>query len=118
LNAGPTVGASAGSAPRTDIQRRNCPVRDSSVEGGQGAIDDGASLLADVRRGFDHQPRTGAQTQGADSVAVASKHRVLETPARRGKGNKARGADDPPTPAERRATMTWAQRLRGSRNLW
>ena len=34
------------------------------------------------------------------------------TPAKRGKGNKARVPDEPPTPAERRASMTWAQRLK------
>ena len=44
--------------------------------------------------------------------APNSKHRALVTPARRGKGNKARGSKDPPTPAERRASMTWAQRLK------
>jgi len=32
--------------------------------------------------------------------------------AKRGKGNKADVSDEPQTPAERRASMTWAQRLK------
>jgi hypothetical protein len=44
--------------------------------------------------------------------APNSKHRALVTPAKRGKGNKARVPDEPPTPAECRASMTWAQRLK------
>jgi hypothetical protein len=49
--------------------------------------------------------------------APNSKHRVLVTPARRGKGNKARVPDEPATPAERRASMTWAQRLKRVFNI-
>jgi hypothetical protein len=43
-----------------------------------------------------------------------SKHRVLVTPARRGKGSKPQAANEAQeqTPAERRAAMTWAQRLK------
>jgi hypothetical protein len=48
--------------------------------------------------------------------APNSKHRALVTPARRGKGNKAKGSDEP-TPAERRAAMTWAQRLKRVFNI-
>ncbi|MGA7799578.1 MAG: IS91 family transposase [Gammaproteobacteria bacterium] len=44
--------------------------------------------------------------------APNSKHRAMVTPAKRGKGNKARVPDEPPTPAERRASMSWAQRLK------
>jgi len=33
-------------------------------------------------------------------------------PAKRGKGNKAKVSGEPPTPAERRAAMTWTQRLK------
>lgn len=44
--------------------------------------------------------------------APNSKHRALVTPAKRGKGKKANASEDPPTPAERRASMTWAQRLK------
>jgi hypothetical protein len=44
--------------------------------------------------------------------APNSQHRALVTPAKRGKGNKARVPDEPPTPTERRASMTWAQRLK------
>ncbi len=44
--------------------------------------------------------------------APNSKHRALVTPAKRGKGNKTKGGDEPPTTAGRRASMTWAQRLK------
>ena len=46
--------------------------------------------------------------------APNSKHRVLITPAKRGKGKKVNTTDDSRdrTPAERRASMTWAQRLK------
>lgn len=44
--------------------------------------------------------------------APNSKHRAFVTPANRGKGNPAKVADAPSTPAERRASMTWAQRLK------
>jgi hypothetical protein len=42
-----------------------------------------------------------------------SKNRALVTPARRGKGNKVKAPDEleDQTPAERRAAMSWAQRL-------
>ncbi len=43
--------------------------------------------------------------------APNSKHRILVTPARRGKGGRiAIGQDQ--TPTERRSAMTWAQRLK------
>ncbi len=38
--------------------------------------------------------------------------RALVTPAKRGKSNKTGALDEPSTPAERRASMTWAQRLK------
>ena len=46
--------------------------------------------------------------------APNSKHRARVTPAKRGRGGQhARTADpEEPTPAERRAAMTWAQRLK------
>jgi len=45
--------------------------------------------------------------------APNSQHRALVTPAKRGRGNKRQATDEgqAPTPAERRAAMTWAQRL-------
>jgi len=49
--------------------------------------------------------------------APNSKYRALVTPARRGRGNQARVADEPPTPAQRRASMTWAQRLKRVFNM-
>ena len=46
--------------------------------------------------------------------APNSKHRASVTPAKRGKGNKPGALDEAQaqTPAERRASMTWAQRLK------
>jgi hypothetical protein len=51
--------------------------------------------------------------------APNSAHRARVTPAKRGKGNKARTADAPEatTPAERRGAMTWAQRLKRVFNI-
>jgi hypothetical protein len=51
--------------------------------------------------------------------APNSKHRASVTPAKRGKGNKPRAVDDPQerTPAERRASMSWAQRLKRVFNI-
>ncbi len=44
--------------------------------------------------------------------APNSKYRALVTPAKRGKGKRSRSSDEDSTPAERRASMTWAQRLK------
>ena len=46
--------------------------------------------------------------------APNSKHRARVTPAKRGRGGQHPTTGDPqePTPAERRAAMTWAQRLK------
>lgn len=41
-----------------------------------------------------------------DFIAPNSKQRALMTPAKRGKGKPARVANDPPPPAERRASVT------------
>ena len=51
--------------------------------------------------------------------APNSKHRVQVTPAKRGKANKTKAPDEPQdqTPAERRAAMTWAQRLKRVFNI-
>ncbi|MFA5679700.1 MAG: IS91 family transposase, partial [Pseudomonas sp.] len=51
--------------------------------------------------------------------APNSKHRASVTPAKRGKGNKPKAVDDPQerTPAERRASMSWAQRLKRVFNI-
>jgi hypothetical protein len=51
--------------------------------------------------------------------APNSAHRAQVTRAKRGKGNKARTADaaQDTTPAERRAAMTWAQRLKRVFNI-
>jgi hypothetical protein len=51
--------------------------------------------------------------------APNSQHRALVTPARRGRGNrpKATEAGEEQTPAERRASMSWAQRLKRVFNI-
>lgn len=49
--------------------------------------------------------------------APNSKHRALITPAKRGKGNKAKSSAEPPTPTERRASLTWSQRLKRVFNI-
>lgn len=49
--------------------------------------------------------------------APNSKHRALVTPAKRGRGNKARVVEEQPSPAKRRASMTWAQRLKRVFNI-
>ena len=41
----------------------------------------------------------------------------MVTPAKRGKGKKARPTDEDQTPAEHRAAMTWAQRLKRVFNI-
>ncbi|MGS6687316.1 hypothetical protein ACVH4F_27950, partial [Klebsiella pneumoniae] len=51
------------------------------------------------------------------AFAPNSRHRALVTPAKRGRGNKVRVADEPATPAQRRASMTWAQRLKRVFNI-
>ena len=49
--------------------------------------------------------------------APNSKYRALVTPAKRGKVKKAKALDEPQTPTERRASMTWAQRLKRVFNI-
>lgn len=51
--------------------------------------------------------------------APNSKHRASVTSAKRGKGNKPKAVDDPQerTSAERRASMSWAQRLKRVFNI-
>jgi len=52
--------------------------------------------------------------------APNSKHRALVTKAKRGQGGQAKKTndpDEPPTPAERRASMSWAQRLKRVFNI-
>lgn len=62
------------------------------------------------------QPRVNL-TRFHGVFAPNSKHRALVTPAKRGRGNRARVADEPPTPTQRRASMTWAQRLKRVFNI-
>ena len=52
-------------------------------------------------------------------VAPNSQYRARVTPAKRGRGGKrlAQGDSDGPTPAERRASMPWAQRLKRVFNI-
>ncbi len=51
--------------------------------------------------------------------APNSKHRALVTPAKQGKGNKPKAPDDwqDKTRVERRAAMSWAQRLKRVFNI-
>ena len=49
--------------------------------------------------------------------APNSKHRALVTLAKRGKGKKLKASNEPQTSAERRAAMTWAQRLKRVFNI-
>jgi hypothetical protein len=51
--------------------------------------------------------------------APNSTHRVQVTPAQRGKGKKTKAPDQlqDQTPAERHASMTWAQRLKRVFNI-
>jgi len=51
--------------------------------------------------------------------APHSKYRAWVTPAKRGQGKKGKAAQQQPdqTPAERRASMTWAQRLKRVFNI-
>ena len=49
--------------------------------------------------------------------APNSAHRARVTPGGRGKGNKAKASASDRTPAERRAAMTWAQRLKRVFNI-
>jgi hypothetical protein len=49
--------------------------------------------------------------------APNSKHRALVTPPKRGRGNQARVVEERPAPAERRASLTWAQRLKRVFNI-
>jgi hypothetical protein len=49
--------------------------------------------------------------------APNSHYRAEVTPAKRGKGNKVKVSDEPQTPVERRAAMTWAQRLKRVFNI-
>ncbi len=51
--------------------------------------------------------------------APNSKHRIQVTPSKRGKGSKQAAGEEPQcqSPAERRASMTWAQRLKRVFNI-
>ena len=45
------------------------------------------------------------------AFALGRQHRALVAPAKQGKGNPGMGSDEPQTPAEWRAFMSWVQRL-------
>src|SRR5699024_12310679 len=62
------------------------------------------------------KPR-GSLTRFLGLFAPNSRHRAFVTPAKRGRGNKVMVADEPATPAQRRASMTWAQRLKRVFNI-
>ncbi len=56
-------------------------------------------------------------TRFAGGFAPNSQHRALVTPAKRAKGKKAGGFVEPQSVVERRAAMTWAQRLKRVFNI-
>jgi hypothetical protein len=62
-------------------------------------------------------PRGNLTRFHGGGVAPNSRHRALVTPAKQCRGNTARVADELPTPAERRASMSWAQRLKRVFNI-
>jgi len=57
--------------------------------------------------------------RAAGIFAPNSKYRALVTPSKRGKGNKVKTPQDAQdqTPAEKRASMTWAKRLKRVFNI-
>lgn len=73
------------------------------------------ALKADRRTRGDFALKSLSRFHGV--FAPNSRHRALVTPAKRGRGNKVRVADEPATPAQRRASMTWAQRLKRVFNI-
>jgi len=84
------------------------PYRDGTTHVIFGPLDFIAKLAALVPR-----PRVNL-TRFHGVFAPNSKHRALVTPAKRGRGNKAKATDEEHdrTPAEQRVAMTWAQRLK------
>jgi len=84
------------------------PYRDGTTPVIFGPLDFIARLAALVPK-----PRVNL-TRFHGVFAPNSKYRARVTPAKRGKGGRDARAADPeqPTPAERRAAMTWAQRLK------
>jgi hypothetical protein len=64
-------------------------------------------------------PGPESTSPGTMAYSRHSKYRALVTPAKRGKGKKGIAAQQQPdpTPAERRASMTWAQRLKRVFNI-
>ena len=89
------------------------PYRDGTTHAIFEPLDFIAKLAALVPR-----PRVNL-TRFHGVFAPNSKHRALVTPARRGKGNKPKTSDEAQEqmPAERRAAMTWAQRLKRVFNI-
>ena len=63
------------------------------------------------------KPRVKNLTRFDGVFAPNSKPRALVTPAKRGRSNQASGTDEPPTPTERRASLTLAQRLKRVFNI-
>ena len=72
-----------------------------------------AQALKQLRSDVRHRPLVVV----GDPLERGSKHRALVTPAKRGRGNKARGIEERPTPAERRASLARAQRLKRVFNI-
>jgi len=88
--------------------RLKTPYRDGTTHVIFEAVDFIAKLAA-----LDPEPRVDL-TRFHGVFALNSKHRARVTPAKRGKGSEPKACADGPekTPRERRASMTWAQRLK------
>ena len=87
------------------------PYRDGTTHGIFEPLDFIARLAALVPK-----PRVNL-TRFHGVFAPNSKYRARVTPAKRGRGGQPSADLDEPTPAERRAAMTWAQRLKRVFNI-
>ena len=72
-----------------------------------------ASRERDAGRYQRHRPEQTLLYQIVEEYYPAFTTHLTE----RGRGNKVRVADEPATPAQRRASMTWAQRLKRVFNI-
>ncbi len=64
-------------------------------------------------------PQTKSPSDYNGVFAPNSKYQALVTPAKRGRGKRVKIQNEPPdqTPAKKRASMTWAQRLKRVFNI-
>ena len=97
-----------------DIRTTGFHVQDERYAAGAGSAGAAISRLVSLIP----KPRVNL-TRFHGVFAPNSKHRAEVTPAKRGRGKKTKMANDKQdqTPAERRAAMTWAQRLKRVFNI-